>query len=30
MMLIGIIALYAIVRMLVNRFNGRDELDGLL
>ncbi|WCT14103.1 hypothetical protein [Mucilaginibacter jinjuensis] len=30
MMLVGIIAIYVIVRMLVNRCNGRDDLDGLL
>jgi hypothetical protein len=28
--LIGIVALYAIVRMLINRHKGRDEMDGLL
>lgn len=28
--LIGIVALYFIVRMLINRYKGKDEMDGLL
>jgi phage shock protein PspC (stress-responsive transcriptional regulator) len=28
--LIGIVALYVIARMLINRHKGRDEMDGLL
>jgi len=28
--LIGVVALYAIVRMLINRHKGKDEMDGLL
>ena len=30
LVIIGVLSLYLIARMLLNRFKGKDELDGLL